>query len=131
VVSIDESTVVGHVDALFFGRGSAPGAAGDRRRRPRARIPVAAAHHLGTDAVTVPRLCRQWLNPTSIPAGSRPAPPDELLLTAVDEAGTVLAVSNRARPGTAPSAVRVHWGVLGIGGTTHTISGAAPQRAPS
>jgi len=131
VVSIDESTVVGHVDALFFE---------PRQRRlalleivaagQRARIPVAAVHHLGTDAVTVPAAgVVQWLNPTSIPAEQAGLLRLEELvkLTVVDEAGTVLGkVSSIAldpEDGTI-SEVRVHQGgVLGLGGTTHTISG--------
>ena len=137
VVSIADSTVVGHVDALFFE---------PQQRRlavlelvaagQRARIPVAAVHHIGPDAVTIPAIAVvQWLNPTSIPpeqAGLLGL--GELTkLRVLDEAGTFLGSikSVEVDPGDGRiSQVHVHQGgVLGLGGTTHTIAGEQVRSA--
>ena len=137
VVSIADGTVVGHVDALYF---EPPQrrlalleltAAGQR-----ARIPFATVHHIGSDAVTIPAIAAvEWLNPTSIPpeqAGLLSL--SELVkLPVVDEAGTALGkvtgVAIDPEDGSI-SEVRVHQGgVLGIGGTTHTIAGAKIRSA--
>ena len=131
VVSIADGAVVGHVDALYFE---------PRERRvavlelvaagQRARVPFAAVHHVGADAVTIPDIAIvQWLNPTSIGAERAGLLRLEELakLRVLDEAGTFLGTVSGVEvdPETGDiSEVRAHQGgVLGIGGTTHTIPG--------
>ncbi len=137
VVSIADSTVVGHVDALFFEPQQRRlavlelSAAGQR-----ARIPVAAVHHIGADAVTIPVAAAvQWLNPLSIPpAQAGLLSLGELTkLKVLDEAGTFLgsvkSVEIDPEDGRISQVQAHHGGVLGIGGTTHTIAGAQIRSA--
>ena len=137
VVSIADGTVVGHVEALYFD---------PRQRRlalleltaagQRARIPFATVHHVGSDAVTIPAVTVvEWLNPTSIsPEQVGLLALGELVkLPVVDETGTALGkvtgVAIDPDDGSI-SEVRVHQGgVLGIGGTTHTLAGAKIRSA--
>ena len=131
VVSIADGAVVGHLDALYFE---------PRERRvavlelvaagQRARIPFAAVHQVGADAVTIPDVAVvQWLNPTSLPAQQAGLLRLEELvkLRVLDEAGTFLGTVSGLDIDPADgriSEVRAHQGgVLGLGGTTHTIPG--------
>lgn len=139
VVSIADGTVVGHVDALYFE---------PQQRRlgvleltaagQRARIPFAAVHHIGPDAVTIPAVAAvQWLNPTSIPpAQAGLLSLGELMkLRVLDEAGTFLgsirSVEIDPEDGRISQVQAHHGGVLGIGGTTHTIAGEQIRSASS
>lgn len=131
VVSIDDGAVVGHIDALFFE---------PQQRRlavleliaagQRARIPFTAVHHIGSDAVTIPAVgVVQWLNPMSIaPEQVGLFSLGELMkLKVLDEAGTFLgsirSVAIDPEDGRISQVQAHHGGVLGIGGTTHTIAG--------
>lgn len=131
VVSIADGTVVGHVDTVFFE---------PRERRialleisaagQRARIPFATVHHIGADAVTIPdSTVVHWLNPTSIPAEQAGLLRLEAVakLRVLDEGGTFLgtvsSVEVDPEDGRISAVQSHHGGVLGLGGTTHTIVG--------